>query len=90
MQTVVQAVHARPARCRRATLPFVFLLFWCSCIPVLIHDGVEPSWNSILDVASYSVRIAEKDMARVPDILGDVSQEEVTRMQANLAKVWRR
>jgi hypothetical protein len=48
------------------------------------------SWASILDVDSYSVRVAQKDMARLPDILGAVSQADVARMQANLAKVWRR
>jgi hypothetical protein len=39
-----------------------------SCILVLIHDEVEPSWTSLLSVETYSVRIAHKDMDHVPEI----------------------
>lgn len=38
----------------------------CSCIPVIIQDDVEMAWHSLLDVPEYSVRIAQKDMARIP------------------------
>ena len=62
----------------------------CSCIPVLIQDGVEPTWSNLLDTGSYSVRILQKDMERVPEILQAISKEDVARMQANLGKVWRR
>lgn len=30
-----------------------------SCIPVMVHDGVEPSWSSLLDTESYSVRVLQ-------------------------------
>jgi len=32
----------------------------CRCIPVVIQDQVEQAWHSILDLDSYTVRIAEK------------------------------
>ncbi|KAL4856586.1 DNA-directed RNA polymerase II subunit RPB2 [Chlorella vulgaris] len=73
-----------------ASSVFCFSLMGEGCIPVLIHDEVEPSWNSLLAVETYSVRIAHKDMERVPEILRDFSEEEIARMQANVARVWRR
>ncbi|KAL4856605.1 hypothetical protein ACK3TF_003052 [Chlorella vulgaris] len=61
-----------------------------NCIPVLIHDEVKPSWTSLLAVETYSVGIAHNDMERVPDILRAFSEKEIARMQANVARVWRR
>ncbi|KAL4856592.1 hypothetical protein ACK3TF_003045 [Chlorella vulgaris] len=69
-----------------ASSVFCFSLMGEGCIPVLIHDEVEPSWNFLLAVETYSVRIAHDDMERVPEIL---SEEEIARMQANVARVWR-
>ncbi len=62
----------------------------CSCIPVLIHNEVKPSWTSLLAVETYSVGIAHKDMDRVPEIHRGFSEEEIACMQANVARVWRR
>lgn len=44
----------------------------------------------MLDIESYSIRILEKDMVKVPEILEAVTEDEIGRMQANIAKVWRR
>ncbi|KAI3432331.1 hypothetical protein D9Q98_003890 [Chlorella vulgaris] len=55
------------------------------CKPVLIHDEVEPSWNTILAVETYSVRNAHKDMKRYQKYLRGFSEEEIARMQANVA-----
>ena len=56
----------------------------------MVHDGVEPTWHSLLDTESYSLRVAQADMPRVPEILKAVPQADIDRMRANLAKVWRR
>ncbi|PSC76174.1 exostosin-like glycosyltransferase [Micractinium conductrix] len=60
------------------------------CIPVIIQDDVEMAWHSLLDVPEYSVRIAQKDMARIPEILKAIKPDEIERLQSNLGKVWRR
>ncbi|KXZ50759.1 hypothetical protein GPECTOR_15g444 [Gonium pectorale] len=60
------------------------------CIPVIIMDGVQVVFESILDVPSFSVRIAQKDMANIVDILKAVPADKVKAMQDNLAKVWMR
>jgi hypothetical protein len=57
---------------------------------VIIQDGVELTWSSILDIESYSIRIKQEDMTRIPEILQAVSAEQIAKMQANLANVWRR
>lgn len=62
----------------------------CRCIPVIIIDGVEQIWHSIMDIGSYSLRVPHKDMAHIPEILKAVSPEDVARMQSNVGKVWRR
>ncbi len=57
---------------------------------MIIQDGVELTWHAVLDIESYSIRIAQKDMDRIPEILKAVPKKDIARMQANLAKVWRR
>lgn len=57
---------------------------------MIIQDGVEVAWSSLLDVDSYSIRILQKDMDRIPEILKAVPQDKIQQMQANIAKVWRR
>ncbi len=51
---------------------------------------MEPTFSNLLDTEGYSVRILQKDMERAPEILEAISKEDIARMQANLAKVWRR
>lgn len=51
---------------------------------------MEVAWSSILDVDSYSIRILQKDMDRIPEILKAVPKAKIAQMQANIAKVWRR
>ena len=39
----------------------------------VIQDNVEVSWSSLLDMDAFSMRVAQKDMARLPEILQAVS-----------------
>ncbi len=48
------------------------------------------SFSSILDVDAFSIRIAQKDMDNLPEILEAVSEERVKEMQRALALVWHR
>jgi len=61
------------------------------CIPVVIMDDVDPVFGGgILDVDEFSIRISQKDMGNVPDILKAVQPEDVFRMQQNVKAVWHR
>jgi len=60
------------------------------CIPVIIMDGVDPPYANVLDIGSFSLRIAERDVERVPEILAAVPPEEVARLQAGVRSVWHR
>lgn len=46
--------------------------------------------SNMVDTAAFSLRVAQADMARVPDILEAVPAERVQQMQVALAKVWHR
>ncbi|PNH01148.1 putative glucuronoxylan glucuronosyltransferase F8H, partial [Tetrabaena socialis] len=59
------------------------------CIPVIIMDGVQAVFETILDLPSFSIRIAQKDMTRIIEILKAVSEERIKAMQDNLARVFR-
>ena len=39
------------------------------CIPVIIADRVHAVFESVLDIDSFAVRVAEADVPRVMDIL---------------------
>ena len=51
---------------------------------------MDPSFASILDWSTFSIRIPERDAARVVRILREVSPERVEAMQDALGKVWHR
>eukprot|EP00884_Botryococcus_braunii_P021770 jgi/Botrbrau1/8277/Bobra.0251s0006.1 len=60
------------------------------CIPVVIMDDVDPVFASVLDWPYFSVRIAENEIHRTAEILLAIPQEQIKRMQEELAKVWHR
>ncbi|KXZ53466.1 hypothetical protein GPECTOR_7g916 [Gonium pectorale] len=60
------------------------------CIPVIIMDRVHAVFESILDVDSFSVRIAEANVDRILEILKAVSERAIRSKQAHLDLVWHR
>ncbi|EFN55367.1 hypothetical protein CHLNCDRAFT_52572 [Chlorella variabilis] len=60
------------------------------CLPVIIQDEVHLAFESIIDYRKFVVRIQQKDMERVPEILGAIPPEKVQTMQKALATVWRK
>ena len=61
-----------------------------SCIPVLIMDEVQVSFESVVDLSTFTIRIPEADAEKLPDILQAVTQERREEMQRALARVWQR
>jgi hypothetical protein len=51
-----------------------------------VHAPLE----SALDYPSFSMRVAEKDVAQLPTILRAIPADRVAAMQAELQKVWAR
>ncbi len=47
-------------------------------------------FGNALRLEDFSLRIAEADMDRVPEILRAVPPEEEARLAANVRRVWRR
>ena len=62
------------------------------CIPVVVMDGVQAVFESILDWDSFSLRIREDDAAleALPQLLASISPERLAHMQRHLARVWHR
>jgi hypothetical protein len=60
------------------------------CIPVIIQDEVDVSFESLFDVNEFSLRIAEKDIDQIPEILQSISLERIKEMQKGVKKVMRR
>jgi hypothetical protein len=60
----------------------------CVC---LLHDAqVEVVFEGILDVSTFSLRIAERDVPRILEILQAVPERKIRSMQAHLGLVWHR
>jgi hypothetical protein len=57
------------------------------CIPVVIMDRVHAVFESVLDWDLFSVRVAESEVERLPQILASIPEDHVVRMQARLARV---
>lgn len=60
------------------------------CVPVVIMDNVHAVLESVLDWSAFSLRVAEADVARLPELLQAVSPQQLAALQAGLAKVWHR
>ncbi|GBF96649.1 exostosin-like glycosyltransferase [Raphidocelis subcapitata] len=60
------------------------------CIPVIVIDKVVGPWGHQLRWSAFSVRVAEADVGRLPEILQAVPPDRVARMQRAAAAVWRR
>lgn len=61
-----------------------------SCIPAIIVDEVDVSFESIIDLSAFTVRIPQKDAERLPEILLAIPPEQRAELQRNLARVWQR
>jgi hypothetical protein len=53
-------------------------------------DGIHASFEGIMQVESFSLRIDAKDAADIPRILEAVPAERVAELQRNIGRVWRR
>ena len=60
------------------------------CIPVIIMDEVDVSFESIIDLSAFTVRIPQADAEKLPEILLAISEERRDEMRRNMAKVWHR
>jgi hypothetical protein len=57
------------------------------CVPVVIGDWQYQPWEPHIPWDSYSVRLAEADIPRLPGILAAVSEEEVEAKRVSAAGV---
>jgi hypothetical protein len=55
-----------------------------------MQDNVHVSFESIIDVAQFSIRIPQADLEKLPDILQAVPQARREEMQQALTRVWQR
>ncbi|GAX75783.1 hypothetical protein CEUSTIGMA_g3226.t1 [Chlamydomonas eustigma] len=60
------------------------------CIPVIIMDNTQVPFESILDLQSFAVRILQKDIPRIVDIITAIPESKAEEMRANVHKVWHR
>lgn len=58
------------------------------CIPVIVMDEVDVSFESVIDLQQFTVRVAQADVERLPEILLEISQERRQEMQRALGRVW--
>eukprot|EP00276_Gloeochaete_wittrockiana_P003262 CAMPEP_0184643804 /NCGR_PEP_ID=MMETSP0308-20130426/629_1 /TAXON_ID=38269 /ORGANISM="Gloeochaete witrockiana, Strain SAG 46.84" /LENGTH=1088 /DNA_ID=CAMNT_0027071993 /DNA_START=157 /DNA_END=3423 /DNA_ORIENTATION=- len=62
-------------------------IIWAGCIPVMLSDGTAFPYADLLDWQLFSVRVDERDFARVPEILKSVPKHRLQQMQANVLAV---
>ncbi|EFN56537.1 hypothetical protein CHLNCDRAFT_51514 [Chlorella variabilis] len=60
------------------------------CIPVIIMDNVHVSFESILDLAAFTVRIPQADAERLPEVLAAVPEERRREMRRALSAAWQK
>ncbi|GAX80495.1 hypothetical protein CEUSTIGMA_g7933.t1 [Chlamydomonas eustigma] len=60
------------------------------CIPVIIMDEVQTIYETLLNWPSFSIRMNERDLDKLPEILLSVSGEKVAKMHRSITRVWNR
>ena len=58
--------------------------------PCLLQDNVHVSFESIIDLTKFTLRIPQADAEQLPDILLAVSEERRQEMRRHLARVWQK
>ena len=68
--------------------------FECCCDPVcccaVLQDNVDVSFESIIDLSKFSLRIPQADVERLPELLLAVPEERRQEMRRHLALVWQK
>ena len=72
-------VRGRTVWTRRFTEVFQY-----NCIPVIVSDGYLPPFSNVFDWTSFSLRIAESDIFKLPQILENVSEKIWYKMQSQM------
>ncbi|RWW83890.1 hypothetical protein BHE74_00007578, partial [Ensete ventricosum] len=67
--------------------PRIVEAIYYECVPVVIADNFVLPFEEVLDWHSFSVVIAEKDIANLKDILLRIPQSEYVTMQMNVKKL---
>ena len=65
------------------------LLCPCTAVPPL-QDNVDVSFESIIDLSKFTLRIPQADLERLPQILLAVPEERRHEMRRHLARVWQK
>jgi len=60
------------------------------CIPVILQDGVDAPWETVLDWRAYSLRVPRERMGGLFDELKALPTERVAALQAGVRDVWPR
>ena len=60
------------------------------CVPVIIMDGVHAVFESILNVDAFGVRIEQKDVPNILEILQSMPEKKLRAKQAHLGQAWHR
>ncbi|KAI3427182.1 hypothetical protein D9Q98_007119 [Chlorella vulgaris] len=60
------------------------------CIPVIIMDEVDVSFESIVDLSCFTLRIPQANLEKLPEVLLAVPEERRQDMRRALAYVWQK
>jgi hypothetical protein len=60
------------------------------CIPVVIMDEVHAVFESILDWDAFGVRIRQRSVEALPQVLMSIPEDRILRMQRALSRMWHR
>ncbi|KAL6758371.1 exostosin-like glycosyltransferase [Haematococcus lacustris] len=60
------------------------------CIPVIIQDGVHVEFETLLNFTQFTVRVLEKDIPNLVNVLKSIPPASVRNMQRHLSRVFHR
>ncbi|KAJ9526662.1 hypothetical protein QJQ45_017584 [Haematococcus lacustris] len=60
------------------------------CIPVIIQDGVHVEFETLLNFTQFTVRVLEKDIPNLVNVLKSIPPASVRSMQRHLSRVFHR
>lgn len=60
------------------------------CVPVILMDHTLGPFEGVLDYSAFALRVGERELGRLVDILTAVTPQRLAALQEGLAKAWMR
>ena len=72
-----------------AWTPRPYQAIMLGCIPVLLSEEIELTFEDLLDYSKFMLRVRPRDVSKLKTLLKSISKHKIESMQAEMEKIWK-